>query len=154
MKNKKEVEQEKIDKQIIVGNCSKCNGPVMSRCYIDGVKVGEYHECLNCGAKAFPQFGKVIDMDKDNPKTGDVKWRELTKDELLNDWDKNIPSKPYNPLPDTHIPTHPWPYHDPNTSPYNRPQYPWPSTYPIITCGTGSYTSQNNPDFQVFYTLT
>lgn len=144
MKNKKEVKQTEeeivakaaeVDKTI-AGNCSKCNGPVVSKWYVGGVRVGEYHECLNCGAKHFPSFGKTIEMDND--KKHDKIWWEKNTEKLKDDlikgdeyWPNNTPYTPVNPYPYLY-PTYP-------TNPYH-----YPYTYPIITCYNGYASSSDH----------
>lgn len=115
----------------IAGNCSKCNGPVIFKWHVGGVRVGEYQECLNCRAKRFPSFGKVISMEPDNIKLTPNK---KIKDDFIKD-DKDYPTDdswtrwPY-------IPPSPTPC--PSVPPY--PNYPvWP--HPIITCGTNTTTT-------------
>lgn len=126
----------------VAGNCSKCNGPVISKWYVGGVRVGEYHECLNCGAKHFPSFGKTIKMDNDDDNLWADRIKKMKED--LEKTDKNYPTDDWTR----------WPYIPPSPTPCpNTPQYPgyplWPDRspypYPIITCGTNTYTSRSLP---------
>jgi hypothetical protein len=56
-----------ISEKDIIGNCSKCNGPVV-------IMKGqyEYYECLNCHAKKFKKYDKLIDMDDNGQKIAPV----------------------------------------------------------------------------------
>jgi hypothetical protein len=145
MKNEK---AEKTDTEIIAGNCSKCNGPVIRKMFIKDVPISEYHECLNCRAKCFPSFGKIIQMADDNPKTLDIMWeKNKNKEDLIKSWekyDKMLPPNSYEPLPNTY-PS--WP------DIYRYPTSPYPYTYPTITCRSGSISTKDYPPSYIIATI-
>lgn len=109
-----------ISEDLIIGNCSKCGGPVLE---LETVKLGKFKECQNCGTKVFPKYKTIINMDD----------KTLDNKKII---EKNIPPYyvPYYPSAPSypHNPNEIWPPYTP--SPYTTPWNPYPYNQFYVTC--------------------
>ena len=81
--------------QTIVGTCSCCQGPVTVPTMYHSI-VPPVPTCQRCGAKAAPNYGRVIPMTP-NPV---VRWPSDSTSQAhgLNEWLKSVGAEPLKPF--------------------------------------------------------